>query len=337
MADSGRIEKKRDRQTNQADMGQKRRSHRMNITALLIFLFLFIGCSLLQYANNGQNAQKSCGLMLDQMKELITENERSFQQLEDTLKDEYTIRANIAADYITQGWEDYKEADDFVALAKLLGVDEVHVFDEKGEIINGSVPKYYGFTMDSGEQIGFFKPMLSDHTLSLCQDVTPNTAEGKPMMYAMVWAENDNTLVQIGVTPDRLLEWMQSSDISKIVGRLPLVEGMSIYVVENVTGTVIAATNDDILGYEIFPEDRIQDSLEEGKRYQKTVSFHNSSRYVVYEKMGEYDILVSYKIRAANKALPLSMAEFALILIAALLLLARVTRSYINYLERQGR
>ena len=113
----------------------------MNITALLIFLFLFIGCSLLQYANNGQNAQKSCGLMLDQMKELITENERSFQQLEDTLKDEYTIRANVAADYITQGWEDYKEADDFAALAKLLGVDEVHVFDEKGEIINGAVPK----------------------------------------------------------------------------------------------------------------------------------------------------------------------------------------------------
>lgn len=337
MADSGRIEKKKDRQTNQADMGQKRRSHRMNITALLIFLFLFIGCSLLQFANNRQNAQKSCGLMLDQMKELITEDERSFQQLEDTLKEEYTIRANIAADYIAHGWEDYKEADDFVALAKLLGVDEVHVFDEKGKIINGSVPKYYGFTMDSGEQIGFFKPMLSDHTLSLCQDVTPNTAEGKPMMYAMVWAENDNALVQIGVTPDRLLEWMQNSDISKIVGRLPLVEGMSIYVVENATGTVLAATNDDILGYEIFPEDRIQDSLEEGKRYQKTVSFQSSSRYVVYEKMGEYDILVSYKIRAANKTLPLSMAEFALILIAALLLLTRVTRSYINYLERQGR
>lgn len=121
------------------------------------------------------------------------------------------------------------------------------------------------------------------------------------------------------------------------MGRLPLVEGMSIYVVENATGTVLAATNDDILGYEIFPEDRIQDSLEEGKRYQKTVSFQSSSRYVVYEKMGEYDILVSYKIRAANKTLPLSMAEFALILIAALLLLTRVTRSYINYLERQGR
>lgn len=54
MADSGRIEKKKDRQTNQADMGQKRRSHRMNITALLIFLFLFIGCSLLRLRTTGK-------------------------------------------------------------------------------------------------------------------------------------------------------------------------------------------------------------------------------------------------------------------------------------------
>lgn len=61
MADSGRIEKKKERQTNQADMGQKRRSHRMNITALLIFLFLFIGCSLLQYANNGKMHRSPAG------------------------------------------------------------------------------------------------------------------------------------------------------------------------------------------------------------------------------------------------------------------------------------
>ncbi len=339
MADSGKIgktEKQADWRTNQTDMGQKRRSHRMNITALLIFLFLFIGCSFLQFADNRQNAQESCGLMLDQLKELITENESSFQQLEDTLKDEYTIRANIAADYIAHGWDDYKAADDFIALAELLEVDEVHVFDESGKIINGSVPKYYGFTMDSGEQMAFFKPMLSDRTLSLCQDVTPNTAEGKSMMYAMVWAKNKDMLVQIGVTPDRLLDWMQNSDISKLVGRLPLIEGMAIYVVDDATGSVVAATNDDMLGHEVLPEERLQDSLEEGKRYQATISFHKIARYVTYEKMGEYDILVSYKIRAANKTLPLSMAEFTLILIAAFVLLMRVTKSYIHYLERQG-
>ena len=159
MADSGRIEKKRDRQTNQADMGQKRRSHRMNITALLIFLFLFIGCSLLQYANNGQNAQKSCGLMLDQMKELITENERSFQQLEDTLKDEYTIRANIAADYITQGWEDYKEADDFAALAKLLGWTRCMCLMKRVKLSTDLSPNIMALQWIPGNRSGF---------LSLC-------------------------------------------------------------------------------------------------------------------------------------------------------------------------
>lgn len=61
MADSGRIEKKRDRQTNQADMGQKRRSHRMNITALLNFSVFIYWLSLLQYANNGKMRRSPAG------------------------------------------------------------------------------------------------------------------------------------------------------------------------------------------------------------------------------------------------------------------------------------
>lgn len=52
-----------------------------------------------------------------------------------------------------------------------------------------SVPKYYGYNFDSGEQIEYFKPMLTDKTLTMCQDVTPNTSEGKEMMYAITWNE----------------------------------------------------------------------------------------------------------------------------------------------------
>lgn len=331
MADSGEKTK-----WNEADAAQKSRSRQLNITVIFIFLFLFVGCSFLQLADNRQNAQESCGLLLDQLKELIKEDENSLLQLEDTLKDEYTIRANIAADYIDQGWSDYGKASDFIALAELLQVDEIHVFDESGKIINGSVPEYYGFTMDSGEQMAFFKPILSDRTLSLCQDITPNTAEGKPMMYAMVWMEHKNLLVQIGITPERLLEWKQNSDINKLVSRLPLLEGISIYVVDDAKGRVVGATNSDMLGYEVQPEDRLQDSLKEGERYQAMISFQNSTRFVTYERMGEYDILISYKLKAANKTLPLSMAEFALILTAAFLLLMLVTKSYIAFLERQG-
>ena len=35
----------------------------------------------------------------------------------------------------------------------------------------------------------YFKPMLKNKNLTMCQDVTPNTAEGKELMYAITWNE----------------------------------------------------------------------------------------------------------------------------------------------------
>ena len=67
-------------------------------------------------------------------------------------------------------------------IAELMRIDEIHVFDESGTIFSGTVPRYYGYSFDSGEQMAYFKPMLDDKTLSMCQDVTPNTAESKSMM-----------------------------------------------------------------------------------------------------------------------------------------------------------
>ena len=70
-------------------------------------------------------------------------------------------------------------------IANLMAVDEIHLLDENGYIYSGSVPKYFGYNFDSGEQMAYFKPMLTDKSLTMCQDVTPNTSEGKEMMYAI--------------------------------------------------------------------------------------------------------------------------------------------------------
>lgn len=61
--------------------------------------------------------------------------------------------------------------------------------------------KYFGLNFRSGEQMQFFLPMLSDRSLELCQDITPNTAEQKLMQYAAVWREDGEGIVQIGMTP----------------------------------------------------------------------------------------------------------------------------------------
>ena len=72
--------------------------------------------------------------------------------------------------------------------------------------VAGSLPKYFGYSFDSGEQMAFFKQMLNNKDLTLCQDVTPNTAEAKEMMYAITWNEAKTHMVQVGITPKRLLK-----------------------------------------------------------------------------------------------------------------------------------
>lgn len=44
----------------------------------------------------------------------------------------------------------------------------------------------------------FFAPMLTDKSLKLVQEVTPNTAEGKMMQYSALWSKDRHFIVQVG-------------------------------------------------------------------------------------------------------------------------------------------
>ena len=118
---------------------------------------------------------------------------------------------------------------------------QIHLFDENGYIYSGSLPLYYGYSFDSGEQIAYFKPMLTDRSLTMCQDVTPNTSEKKEMMYAITWNEAGSRMVQIGITPTRLLEEMRQNEISTVVDDMPVYEGMEILVADAKTRVVKGA------------------------------------------------------------------------------------------------
>ena len=59
--------------------------------------------------------------------------------------------------------------------------------------------------------------MLTDKSLTMCQDVTPNTSEGKAMMYAITWNEAGTMMVQVGLKPQRLLDELKQNEISTVV------------------------------------------------------------------------------------------------------------------------
>lgn len=109
-------------------------------------------------------------------------------------KEEFSERcirsAEMVSYFVKNDLEITKSVERAKQLAEMLDIDEIHFFTPEGEIYSGTHPKYFGYTFESGEQMHFFLPMLEDKSLRLCQEIQPNTAEGKEMQYAAVWMED---------------------------------------------------------------------------------------------------------------------------------------------------
>lgn len=142
------------------------------LSIIIIAIALLLEASILKYVND-KNAYRTSNVLLDRVVTVLERNDESRNKLIDSLKDDYIVRAK-AVSYII-------DADPEVEY----DVDEIHLFDEQGYIYSGSVPEYFGYSFNSGTQMEYFKPMLEDKSLTMCQDVTPNTSEAKEMMYAI--------------------------------------------------------------------------------------------------------------------------------------------------------
>ena len=191
----------------------------------LILMALVIQMAILNWINN-RNTAKMSEVLLERVVNVIEKNEDNESDMVSSLKEDYIVRAKAVAYIINAKPDAETDVDELKKIADLMSVDEIHIFDSTGKIYSGTIPKYYGKSFDSGEQIGYFKPMLEDKTLTMCQDVTPNTSEGKKMMYAITWDETGTRMVQVGIEPVRLLNEVKQNEISSIVENMPEPESL---------------------------------------------------------------------------------------------------------------
>ena len=213
----------------------------------IILVALLIQTEILNMINN-RNISKTSEVLLDRVVNVIEKNEESEKDMVEDLKSDYIIRAKAVAYILNAKPEAGERASELKKIAKLMDVDEIHLFDSTGTIYGGTIPRYYGFSFDSGEQISYFKPMLTDKKLTMCQDITPNTSEGKEMMYAMTWDETGSYMVQVGIKPVRLMKELKQNEIPALIDNMPAYEGIRIYVAEKKTGEIYGATDSSEIG-----------------------------------------------------------------------------------------
>lgn len=219
----------------------------IGLAVVVIVIALLLETGILNYVNE-RNASVTSQVLLDRVISIIDKNETSEAQLIDSLKDDYIVRAKAVSYIIDAKPEVEYDVDELQKIAKLISVDEIHIFNEKGVIYSGSIPKYYGYSFDSGEQISYFKDMLKDKNLSMCQDVTPNTSEAKEMMYAITWNESKSKMIQVGISPKRLLKELKQNEISKVVANMPVYDGMELIVADRTSNEIEGATDSKKLG-----------------------------------------------------------------------------------------
>lgn len=224
---------------------RKRKILILSITIVAVALIL--ETCILQYVND-KNAQTTSNVLLDRVIAVIDKNESIESEFVKSLKDDYIVRAKAISYIVDAKPEVEYDVDELQKIAGLMSVDEIHFIDDTGTIYSGSLPKYFGYSFDSGEQMAFFKQMLNNKDLTLCQDVTPNTAEAKEMMYAITWNEAKTHMVQVGITPKRLLKELKRNQISNVVADMPVYKGMEIYVVDAKTKKILGATDASWVG-----------------------------------------------------------------------------------------
>lgn len=206
--------------------------------ALMLFVVLFV-----QLISEQKRAYEHSIQTFELINSRLEENEQELSVIKEEYKQTCLYNAEMISDIIINDPDILNDLEEMRNLAKLLEIDEIHIFDKTGRIFMGTHPEYYDYTFDSGEQMMFFKPMLKDKSLKLVQDITPNTAEGKLMQYSAIWSKNGEYIIQVGMEPVNVNKVTKKNEISYIFSTFKINPGEEFFDIDASDGTVIGSTN----------------------------------------------------------------------------------------------
>ena len=217
------------------------------MSLIVWFALLFSSCLFFLKRAADKHFEESSRILASQISSLIKSNDEEKNELQGSLKEEYISKAKALAYILEKNPGVQADYDELCKVASLLDIDEVNVFGKDGLIAYSTVKDYVGFSIYSGGQIAFFEPMMSDRSLELCQDLTPNTKDGKLIMYAAVWRADGDSIVQVGISPERLLEALERNDISKVLYRMPM-DNTLYFIYDSEQDKVVSSSDGELFG-----------------------------------------------------------------------------------------
>ena len=303
----------------------------ITVAILLHFQYLFLN------RLNREHAFQTGSVLADQIGNILVSNDRKQQVLIETLKENYISKAKAVAYFLDNDPESEIDLDKLTHIAELMSIDEIHLFTAEGVIFSGTIPKYYGYSFDSGEQMAYFKPMLTDKSLSMCQDITPNTAENKSMMYAICWNNDGSRMIQIGIEPLRLIAELHANAVSEVAAGLPVNTGMNIIIANNQTEKILGSKLPELTGSSLSEIGITVNFPNDDKSANFTSVIKNDRVYCSARNTDNYLILVTQSVKEVNSEIPKMMVIVFLYLILATIVIIFTIRKLTGRILREKR
>ena len=220
-------------------------SRYMNLVTLILISFLTIVIVYVQLDDTHQQAYNDAIMTFQQIEQVLEQNNAELAETKEEYSQTCLYNAQAIAYLIQAKPSVLDSVDELRRIAVFMEVDEIHIFDKTGRIFAGTHPEYFDYTFDSGEQMMFFKPMLTDKSLKLVQDITPNTAEEKLMQYSALWSADESFIVQVGMSPVNVMKVTQKNELSYIFSLFRVNTEASYYAIDRRSGEIVGSTDLD--------------------------------------------------------------------------------------------
>ncbi len=266
-----------------------------------------------------------------QIESIIEANAQDKLKVEKEYKESALMSAKAVAYILENNPDAVSDVDELQKIAELCELEEIHIFDETGEIIYSTVPKYLGYTFDSGVQMSFFKPLLQDKDLELVQDATPNTAEGKQMQYSALWSENKEFIVQVGINPDAITKATAKNELSYIFAQMQANPKIVYYAIDKQWGRIIGSSDVTCVS-EKFSKVIAQNLDLENIGDNMTCNIGGQRMLCVFYEMDDEYIIYTIPTDEVYKRLPHNMLTMAASLIVTAILIFMSINNNLNRL-----
>ncbi len=304
------------------------------VTLLLVVLFLLV-IFYIQVINERRQAYVSAVETFFQIEQVLGENKEELADLKQVYQKTCLHNAEAIAYIIEESPSVLESVEELKKIATMIEVDEIHIFDTTGRIFSGTHPLYYGYTFESGEQMSFFEPMLEDKSLSLVQDIVPNTAEKKMMQYSALWSRDKKFIVQVGMEPVNVLKVTEKNELSYIFSLLRVNSEANYYAIDKESGNIVGSTDLSCVK---------KSSSEIGLDFKTVTNDSNGfysdvngiKSYCVFMKSGENYIGRVISCHDMYQRVPSTMAWIAFCLIAVAVILYYVVTCYMNKYVVEG-